>query len=78
LRRHLTAVAIATAFLLVVGCQKEPPEEHLVEIAVKLEKQQRQLDRMDTAVESIGEALREIEGRSAAGPAVEGAGAAVT
>jgi hypothetical protein len=78
LQRHLTVVAIATAFLIVVGCRKEPSEEHLVEIAVKLEKQQRQLDRIDTAVESIGEGLREIQERLPAGPAVEGAGTAVT
>jgi hypothetical protein len=78
LRRHFTAVAIATAFLIAVGCQKEPSEEHLLEIAVKLEKQQRQLDRIDTAVESIGEELREIQERFPAGPVVEEAGAAVT
>jgi hypothetical protein len=78
LQRHLTVVAIATALLFAVGCQKEASEKHLVEIAVKLEKQQRQLDRIDTAVQSIGERLREIEKRFPAGPVVEGAGAAVT
>lgn len=74
LLRHLTVLLIAAAFLIAVGCQKETSDEHLVEIAVKLEKQQRQLDRIDTTVQSIGEGLHEIEERLLAGPAVGEAG----
>ncbi len=74
LPRHFTVVTIAAALVFALGCQKEPSDERFVEIAVKLEKQQKQLDRIDRAVQSIGKRLREIEERLLAGPAVGEAG----
>lgn len=67
LARRSTFAFIAAISLLVLGCQREPSEEHLVGLAVKLEKQHKQLDRIDTTVQSIGERLHEIEARRAAG-----------
>jgi hypothetical protein len=66
LRRSVVALVMAGSFIA-VGCQKETSDEHLIEIAVKLEKQQRQLDRIDRAVESIGERFHELEGSFPAG-----------
>jgi hypothetical protein len=61
-------IALVTAGLLIaVGCQKEISDEHLVEIAVKLEKQQKQLDRMVRAVESLGEKFHKLDASLSAG-----------
>lgn len=73
LLRHLWVLVTVVGCLMLVGCQKKTSDEQLVEIAVKLEKQQSQLDRIDRAVESIGERFHELETSRVAGPAVGGA-----
>jgi hypothetical protein len=74
LLRRSAVLLVAAGLLIAVGCGKEPSDEHLVDIAVKLVKQQQQLDRIETAVQSIGERLRDIEEGLLAGPAVVEAG----
>lgn len=65
--RRLVAALVAAGLFIAVGCQKESYDEHLVEIAVKLERQQKQLDRMDRAVESLGERFHKLDGSLSAG-----------
>ncbi len=72
--RRSAVLLVAAGLVIAVGCRKETSDEHLWDIAVKLAKQQQQLDRIDTAVQSIGEGLREIEERFPAGPAMGEAG----
>jgi hypothetical protein len=72
--RRSTAAFIAAVSLIVLGCRKEESNNPLLEITVRLEKQQRQLERIDTTLRSVGERLHEMEARLPAGPAVgEGA-----
>lgn len=74
LLRRSVVLLVAAGLLIAVGCQKETSDEHLVEIAVKLEKQQRQLDGIDTAVQSIPERFHKIKESLLTPPTVGKAG----
>lgn len=63
LPRRSTVAFIAAVSLIVLGCRKEESKSPFLEITVSLEKQQRQLDRIDTTLQSVGERLREMEPR---------------
>lgn len=74
LLRRSTVPFIAAVSLIVLGCRKEESKSPFLEITVSLEKQQRQLERIDTTLQSVAERLQEMEAKLPAGPAVgEGA-----
>jgi hypothetical protein len=70
LLRRSTVAFIAAVSLIVLGCRKEESNSPLLEITVRLEKQQRQLDRIGTTLQMIGERLHEMEARVPASLAV--------
>ena len=60
-RKGLSTVVVAVALCMLGGCGKEEPEEALVELAVKQEKQQREMERLTTVIEGIDKRLAEIQ-----------------
>ncbi len=59
--RGLAAAVSAAVLCVVAGCGEETSDERLVEIAVKLEKQQQAVDRLTAKIEEIEKRLEEIE-----------------
>ncbi len=60
LPRLLASAVVAVSLLIVLGCEKRESDNRLVEIAVKLEKQQSEINRIAETLEGIGERLDEI------------------
>ncbi len=59
--KGLATVAVAATFFMLAGCGKERSDERLIEITVKLEKQEQQIERLTATVEGVARRLREIE-----------------
>lgn len=76
MKRTTLMLSVGATLLLVFGCRREVADKHLIEISVKLKEQQGQLDRIETAVQSLRERLHAIETSDPERPAVgeEGVG----
>jgi DNA repair exonuclease SbcCD ATPase subunit len=60
-RKGLSRVVVAVTLCMLAGCGKEEPDEALVEIAVKVKRQQEEIDRITTMLEGIDKRLAEIQ-----------------
>lgn len=60
LPRPLAVAVVAVSLLTVLGCERGESDRRLIEIAVKLERQGNEVNRMAGAMERMGERLDEI------------------
>ncbi len=56
-----STVGVAVTLCVLAGCGKEESDERLVELAVKVEMQQQEIDRITTTMEGIDKRLAEIQ-----------------
>lgn len=75
LPRPSVAAVVAVSLLIVLGCEKGESDKRLIEIAVKLERQGSEVNRIAETLEAMGSRLDEIRAsleQNLKGPRVEG------
>jgi hypothetical protein len=60
-RKGLSTVVVAVTLCILGGCGKEEPDEALVELAVKVQRQQEEIDRIATMMEGFDKRLAELQ-----------------
>jgi flagellar biosynthesis chaperone FliJ len=60
-RKGSSAVVVAVTLCMLAGCGKEKSNERLLELAVKVDRQQQEIDRIATMMEGIDTRLAEIQ-----------------
>jgi hypothetical protein len=61
LLKRFGTVALATLLIVLIGCGKEGSDKRLIDIAVKVKRQERELNRLAKKMEQMDHALNEIQ-----------------